>query len=160
MGSSKRTFTQGWGKSMRKILIINGPNLHKLGLREPEHYGNMTLEKINVVLEQYAEEKNFLLNFFQSNSETELIEIVYKAYDEQYNGIIINAGAYSHTSIALRDALLTVKLPFIEVHISNIFKREAFRHHSYLSDIAIGCIIGLGAIGYKLALEAILDYLK
>ena len=105
---------------MKKILILNGPNLHKLGLREPEHYGKMTLEAINQILEHEAIKKDIKLLSLQTNSESELIEFVYKAHDEQYQAIIINAGAYAHTSIALRDALLTVKLPFIEIHIRTL----------------------------------------
>lgn len=145
---------------MKKILVLNGPNLDRLGIREPEHYGNITLKEINALLTKYALEKNIGLDIKQSNSEAELIELVYKSYDEHFDGIVLNAGAYTHTSIALRDALLAVKLPFIEVHISNIYKRESFRQHSYLSDLALGLVIGLGGISYKLALEAIVDYLK
>ena len=145
---------------MKKILILNGPNLDRLGFRETEHYGNYTLDTISSELSLYANQNKILLEFAQTNSESDLINFVYKAYDNLFSGIIINAGGYSHTSIALRDALLTVKLPFIEVHISNIFKRETYRHHSYLSDIATGCIIGLGPKGYMLALEALTEYLN
>ena len=160
MGPDKRAAIKSRTAIMKKILVLNGPNLDRLGIREPEHYGNITLKEINALLTKYALEKNIGLDIKQSNSEAELIELVYKSYDEHFDGIVLNAGAYTHTSIALRDALLAVKLPFIEVHISNIYKRESFRQHSYLSDLALGLVIGLGGISYKLALEAIVDYLK
>jgi 3-dehydroquinate dehydratase-2 len=160
VGPDKRAAIKSRTAIMKKILVLNGPNLDRLGIREPEHYGNITLKEINALLTKYALEKNIGLDIKQSNSEAELIELVYKSYDEHFDGIVLNAGAYTHTSIALRDALLAVKLPFIEVHISNIYKRESFRQHSYLSDLALGLVIGLGGISYKLALEAIVDYLK
>jgi 3-dehydroquinate dehydratase-2 len=139
---------------MAGILLLNGPNLNLLGLREPEIYGSATLQNIETKLEALARARGHSLAAFQSNAEHELIARIQTAKRDGVAFAIINPGAFTHTSIALRDALLGVALPFIEVHLSNVFARESFRHHSYLSDIAAGCIFGLGPIGYELALEA------
>jgi 3-dehydroquinate dehydratase-2 len=144
---------------MANILVLNGPNINLLGRREPNHYGNRTLPEIIEELEQLADDFEVRLFHFQSNSESELIERVHNALEDEIDFIIINPAAFTHTSIALRDALAGVAIPFIEVHLSNVHKREAFRHHSYFSDLAIGTIVGLGPIGYALALQAALDHL-
>ena len=139
---------------MAGILLLNGPNLNLLGSREPEVYGSATLQSIEVKLVGLALAQGHSLSAFQSNAEHELIAKIHAAKHEGIAFVIINPGGYSHTSIALRDAFLAVAVPFIEVHLSNVFAREAFRHHSYLSDIAVGCIVGLGPVGYELALQA------
>jgi 3-dehydroquinate dehydratase-2 len=139
---------------MTKILVLNGPNLNLLGEREPEIYGSQTLEDINAILLGQAKAAKVEIDFLQSNAEHELIERIHRAKKEGVAFMILNPGAFTHTSIALRDALLGVEIPFIEVHLSNVHAREDFRKHSYLSDIAKGCIIGLGAQGYELALQA------
>lgn len=142
---------------MKKIFIMHGPNLHRLGMREPAIYGTVTLAELNLSLERQANNQGFSLTTMQSNSEATLIDCIYQASDEHVDFIIINPAALAHTSIALRDALLATAIPFIEVHISNIYARETFRHRSFLSDIAIGVISGLGIIGYSLALQTIFD---
>lgn len=139
---------------MASILVLNGPNLNLLGTREPEVYGKQTLVDINTRLLQIAKEAGHHIQFLQSNAEYELIDRIHAARNENINFIIINPGAFTHTSIALRDALLGVSIPFIEVHLSNIHARETFRHHSYLASVAVGSIVGLGAQGYELALQA------
>ncbi|MBA1445669.1 MAG: type II 3-dehydroquinate dehydratase [Chromatiales bacterium] len=139
---------------MATILVLNGPNLNLLGTREPEHYGRDTLDEIRTRLEQQAEDAGHRLNFHQSNAEHELVDWIHEAYQEGTGFILINPAAFTHTSIALRDALAGTKIPFIEVHLSNVHAREPFRTHSYLSDIAVGTIAGLGAQGYELALQA------
>ena len=139
---------------MARILLINGPNLNLLGTREPAVYGSLSLASIEAKLETLARTRGHTLTAFQSNAEHELIAKIHAAKQDGVGMVIINPAAFSHTSIALRDAFLAVAMPFVEVHLSNIFAREAFRHHSYLSDIAVGCIVGLGPIGYELALEA------
>jgi 3-dehydroquinate dehydratase-2 len=139
---------------MSKILIINGPNLNLLGEREPEHYGADSLEDINKRLQKLAQSNDDELLHFQSNAEHELINRVHLAQKEKIDFIIINPAAFTHTSIALRDAFAAVEIPFIEIHLSNVHAREEFRKHSYLSDLAQGVISGLGAIGYELALQA------
>lgn len=139
---------------MPKVLLINGPNLNLLGTREPERYGCASLAQIEGECRQRALALGLELACFQSNGEGELIDRIHQAARENIGFIVINPGAYTHTSIALRDALLGVAIPFIEVHLSNIHTREPFRHRSYLSDVAQGVIIGLGALGYGLALEA------
>jgi 3-dehydroquinate dehydratase II len=144
---------------MANILVLNGPNLNLLGRREPGHYGNRTLTDIVQELEQLADEFEVRLYHFQSNSESELINRIHQAVEDEISFIIINPAAFTHTSIALRDALAGVAIPFIEVHLSNVHKREPFRHHSYFSDLAVGTIVGLGPIGYALALQAALDHL-
>lgn len=144
---------------MANILVLNGPNLNLLGRREPGHYGTRTLADIVQELEQLADEFEVRLYHFQSNSEAELINRIHQAVEDEISFIIINPAAFTHTSVALRDALAGVAIPFIEVHLSNVHRRETFRHHSYFSDIAVGTIVGLGPIGYALALQAALDHL-
>ena len=141
-----------------KVLVINGPNLNMLGKREPATYGSQNLQQIVSQLNTYAESIGLSLTHVQSNAEHELIEAIHNAF-EKIDFIVINPGAFTHTSIALRDALLSVSIPFIEVHLSNVHAREAFRQHSYLSDIAQGVICGLGAQGYEFALAAAKQYL-
>jgi 3-dehydroquinate dehydratase-2 len=141
----------------KSILVLHGPNLNLLGLREPSHYGTATLDSINQDLSRRAMDAGATLETFQSNSETELIGRIHALAQHQVDFIIINPAAFTHTSVALRDALAAVKIPFIEVHLSNVHAREAFRHHSYFSDIAVGVISGLGAMGYALALEYALN---
>ncbi len=138
---------------MPRLLLINGPNLNLLGTREPERYGTRTLPQIEAELQQQAADLGLTLSTFQSNHEGALVDRVQAARGSE-DFIVINPGALTHTSIALRDALLGVAIPFIEVHLSNVHAREAFRQHSYFSDIAIGQIVGLGAQGYTLALMA------
>ncbi|PXA68961.1 type II 3-dehydroquinate dehydratase [Vibrio sp. 11986-1-5] len=142
-----------------RILVLNGPNLNLLGLREPEHYGAQTLELIIDKLRQQAALADVALDHLQSNREYELIEAIHQAHN-QVDFIIINPAAFTHTSVALRDALLGVAIPFIEVHLSNVHAREPFRHHSYLSDKAQGVICGLGAQGYEFALSAAIHALQ
>ena len=137
-----------------KLLLINGPNLNLLGLREPGVYGSATLADVERRCAALAASRGHELAAFQSNSEGALVDRIHAARDEGVAFILINPGAYTHTSVALRDALLGVAIPFIEVHISNVHAREPFRHHSYLSDVAVGVICGLGVQGYELALEA------
>lgn len=144
---------------MAKLLILNGPNLNLLGTREPAVYGVVTLDSIRERCERLAQSLGHELSFFQSNAEHELVGRIQAAYGEQVGFIVFNPAAYTHTSVTLRDALLAVAIPFIEVHLSNVFAREPFRHHSYLSDIAVGVISGLGAQGYELALQAADRYL-
>jgi 3-dehydroquinate dehydratase-2 len=139
---------------MANFLVLNGPNLNLLGTREPKHYGVDTLDDILIRLSQYASERGHTLESFQSNAEHELIEKIHSARTTDIHFIIINPAAFTHTSIAIRDALVAVEIPFIEVHLSNVQARESFRHHSYLTDIAVGMICGLGAQGYELALQA------
>jgi 3-dehydroquinate dehydratase-2 len=143
---------------MFNILVLHGPNLNLLGEREPTHYGQTTLASIDQQLVEMAQAAGHQLTTFQSNAEHQLVEQIHAAH--QVDFIIINPAAFTHTSIALRDALLAVAIPFIEVHLSNVHAREAFRHHSYFSDIAIGVITGLGAQGYTLALQAALSILS
>ncbi len=145
---------------MPDLLVINGPNLNLLGTREPEHYGSDTLDSINKTLLKMAKDNNLSLDSVQSNAEAELIEIVHNAAKDKVRFIIINPAAFTHTSVALRDALSGVGIPFIEIHLSNVHAREAFREHSYFSDIAVGVISGLGAQGYELALQAAISQLK
>lgn len=135
-----------------RILVLNGPNLNLLGVREPNTYGHITLDDIQYQLMQQAELAGAHLSFLQSNSESELITTIHQAY-KKIDFILINPAAFTHTSIALRDALLSVAIPFIEIHLSNVYAREAFRHHSFISDVAVGVISGLGAKGYSLALD-------
>ena len=144
---------------MPDLLVINGPNLNLLGTREPEYYGSETLDDINKRLKEQATQQGFSLESFQSNSEVELIEKIHQTKDTKVRFILMNPAAFTHTSVALRDALSGVGIPFIEIHLSNVHAREAFREHSYFSDIAVGVISGLGAIGYELALQAALQQL-
>ncbi len=139
---------------MAKITILNGPNLNLLGIREPGHYGHKTLKDIQASAESFAQQANHQLNFYQNNAEHEIVEHIHQAFAEQVDFIIINPAAFTHTSVAIRDALLATQIPFIEVHLSNVHAREPFRKHSYFSDIAQGVICGLGATGYELALQA------
>ncbi|HEY5807443.1 MAG TPA: type II 3-dehydroquinate dehydratase [Povalibacter sp.] len=144
---------------MAHLLLLNGPNLNLLGTREPGLYGSITLDQISARMMQLASDAGHHLSSFQSNAEAELIDQVHEAPGTHVAFIIINPAALTHSSIALRDALLGVKIPFIEVHLSNVYAREAFRHHSYFSDIAVGTITGLGAVGYELALRAATHHL-
>lgn len=137
----------------RNILVIHGPNLNLLGTREPHIYGAQTLADINHHLVQLASDLGGVCNSFQSNSEGQLVDRIHAAAQEQVDYILINAGAYTHTSVAIRDALAAVAIPFVEVHLSNVHQRESFRQHSYLSDLAQGVIVGLGAYGYEAALR-------
>jgi 3-dehydroquinate dehydratase II len=137
-----------------KLLLINGPNLNLLGQREPEKYGSSTLAGVENRAAQHAITLGHQLLCFQSNAEHALIDRIHAAKSEGIGFIVINPGAFTHTSIALRDALLAVAIPFIEVHLSNVYARESFRHHSYLSDCAVGVISGLGADGYEFAISA------
>ena len=139
---------------MHKLLLLNGPNLNLLGQREPEVYGHETLADVVQRAHNTAKTLGYPLQDFQSNAEHELIDRIHQAKTDGVDMIIFNPGAFTHTSIALRDALLGVDIPFIEVHLSNVFAREEFRQHSFLSDIAIGVISGMGAVGYELAVEA------
>lgn len=138
---------------MKQLLVIHGPNLNLLGVREPGVYGAVTLEQINADLTKIAEDAGAKLDCFQSNHEGALIDRVQAARTDGTGFIIINPAGYTHTSVALRDALAGVALPFVEVHLSNIHKREAFRHHSFFSELAVGVICGLGPAGYRLALD-------
>ncbi|EOW9140796.1 TPA: type II 3-dehydroquinate dehydratase [Vibrio cholerae] len=142
-----------------RILVLNGPNLNLLGLREPTHYGSQTLEQIVATLRDQVQKADIELEHLQSNREYELIEAIHQAFGK-VDFIIINPAAFTHTSVALRDALLGVAIPFIEVHLSNVHAREPFRHHSYLSDKAQGVICGLGAQGYEFALSAAIRALQ
>lgn len=142
-----------------KILVINGVNMNMLGFRETEKYGTMTLKDLEKDLYAFSFELGIDLETYQSNIEGEIVEKIHSAKDG-IDGIIINAGAYTHTSIAIRDAISAVNIPTIEVHMTNIYKREEFRHHSYLAPVCIGQISGFGANSYKLGLKAIIDYLN
>lgn len=142
---------------MASILVLNGPNLNMLGVREPGVYGHQTLAEIDAHLMGLVQQSGHEMATFQSNTEGALIDRIHAAYREGVDFILINPGAYTHTSIALRDALLATKIPFIEVHLSNVHAREPFRKHSYLSDIAKGVICGLGPLGYELALKAAIE---
>ena len=139
---------------MANILLINGPNLNLLGTREPGVYGESNLADVENRLGELAKKMDHDLACFQSNAEHEIVDRVHQAQADQIDFILLNPGAFTHTSIALRDALLAVSIPFIEIHLSNVFAREDFRHSSYFSDIAAGCLFGLGAYGYELALSA------
>src|SRR4051794_15392710 len=139
-----------------RFLILHGPNLNLLGMREPGIYGQLTLEAIDTRLRAWAAEQKVEINIIQSNHEGVLVDAIHHAAGRA-DGIVINAGAYTHTSIAIRDALSAVKLPAVEVHLSNVYAREEFRHHSYLSAVCKGVICGFGWIGYRLALEALID---
>lgn len=141
-----------------RILLLNGPNLNMLGAREPTHYGSLSLATIEANLCKLAQKCGVNLDCFQANSEEKLIDKIHQSF-QQVDFIIINPAAYTHTSVALRDALLAVAIPFVEIHLSNIHKREPFRHHSYFSDVAEGVICGLGAKGYEYALDFAVRYL-
>ncbi len=145
---------------MGAILVLNGPNLNLLGQREPHLYGRRGLADIERELQEIAQERGHRVECHQTNAEHLLVEHIHQAWREGIDFVIINPGAYTHTSIALRDAFLATRLPFIEVHLSNIFAREPFRHRSFLSDIAAGIICGFGPLGYRLALEAACDQIE
>ena len=144
---------------MLSVLVINGTNLNMLGRREPEVYGSQTLEDINQTLRSIAENLDVSLAFFQSNHEGALVDKVQDALNV-HQGILINPGAYTHTSVAIRDAIAAVALPTVEVHLSNIHKREAFRHHSYIAPVAVGQISGFGADSYRIGLEGLVSYIR
>lgn len=145
---------------MAEILVLNGPNLNLLGAREPEHYGTTTLETINQRLAQQGQAAGHRVSFFQSNAEHELVGQVQQAMKNKVAFILVNPAAFTHTSVALRDALAASHIPFIEIHLSNVHAREPFRQHSFLSDLATGVISGLGPQGYELALTAAIERLK
>ena len=145
---------------MAKILMLNGPNLNLLGTREPEHYGSQTLNDITQLLTTQTSDAGHHLEHLQSNAEHELVERIHLASRSEVKFILINPAAFTHTSVALRDALLAVDIPFIEIHLSNVHARESFRDESYFSDIAVGVISGLGVHGYELALQAADRYLQ
>ena len=142
-----------------KILIINGVNMNMLGLRETEKYGTMTLKDLEKELYAFSFELGIGIETFQSNFEGEIVEKIHQTKDH-FDGIVINAGAYTHTSIAIRDAISAVNIPTVEVHMTNIYKREEFRHHSYIAPVCIGQISGFGINSYKLGLKAVVDYLN
>lgn len=142
-----------------KILIINGVNLDMLGIREPEKYGSMTLKDLEKELYAFSFKLGIDIETFQSNHEGEIVEKIHSALND-FDGIVINAGAYTHTSIAIRDAITAINKPAVEVHITNIYKREEFRHNSYLAGVCIGQISGFGINSYKLGLKAIVDFLS
>lgn len=135
----------------KSVLVLHGPNLNLLGVREPEHYGSLTLADINSGLQALAKQSNIALETYQSNAEAEIVAKIQSLTINKVDFIIINPAAFTHTSISIRDAISAVKIPFIEVHLSNVYARESFRHHSYFSDIAVGVISGLGAEGYHAA---------
>lgn len=145
---------------MASILVLHGPNLNLLGTREPEIYGSDTLDDVNEGLVQLAKENGHHLLNLQSNAEYEIIERIHEARTEGIDFIIINPAAFTHTSVAIRDAIMGVNIPFIEVHISNVHAREEFRHHSFFSDVAVGVICGLGIQGYQLALQSAMNLLN
>jgi len=142
-----------------RVLVLHGPNLNQLGVREPEVYGKTTLAQIDEALARQAADQGAKATPFQSNHEGELIDRIHAAREE-VDGILINPGGFTHTSVALRDALAGVDLPVVEVHLSNVFARESFRHHSYVSGVAVGVISGFGAASYRLGLEALLSHLR
>ena len=144
---------------MLSILVLNGPNLNMLGKREPTVYGSQSLESVGKALVQVASSLEVELTFFQSNHEGALVDAIQAALDH-HQGILINPGAYTHTSVAMRDAIAAVALPTVEVHLSNIHQREAFRHHSYIAPVAVGQISGFGADSYRLGLEGLVAYLR
>lgn len=145
---------------MANLLVIHGPNLNLLGTREPEHYGATGLDDINTQLSAQAAQAGHSLDCFQSNAEHDIVNRIHQAQQDKVEFIIINPAAFTHTSVAVRDAIAGVAIPFIEVHLSNVHAREEFRQHSYFSDLAVGVISGLGAQSYQLALEAIIAKLK
>lgn len=145
---------------VNRILVLHGPNLNLLGVREPEHYGRDTLEAINQRLVAKAQASGIAVESYQSNAESDLVAKLHGLFQHSVDFIIINPAAFTHTSVALRDALAAVKTPFIEVHLSNVHAREAFRHHSYFSDLAIGVVSGLGAAGYEYALDFAINHIR
>ncbi len=153
------TATDSTGNSTHSILVLHGPNLNLLGQREPTVYGATTLADINQMLEQEGRSLRVKVIAFQSNHEGALVDAIHAAFG-QHQGILINPGAYTHTSVAIRDAIAGVAIPTVEVHLSNVYKREAFRHHSYIAPIAVGQISGFGAESYRLGLLALVHYLR
>lgn len=147
-------------KPMTSICVIHGPNLNKLGEREPNVYGHQSLEAINNQLQSIGKKNDVKVTTFQSNHEGEIIDFIHQLMPKKCNMILLNPAAFTHTSIAIRDALLAVNIPFIEIHLSNVHKREPFRHQSYFSDIALGIITGFGSDSYFLALQAAINHLK
>lgn len=144
----------------QSILVLHGPNLNLLGVREPEYYGHATLDSINTELNAIATSANVSLETYQSNAEADIVSKVQTLATDKVDFIIINPAAFTHTSVVIRDAIAAVSIPFIEVHLSNVFARESFRHHSYFSDIAVGVISGLGAEGYNAALRYAINQLN
>lgn len=144
----------------KSILVLHGPNLNLLGMREPEHYGHATLDSINAHLNATAQAAGIALETYQSNAEADIVTKIQHLATEKVDFIIINPAAFTHTSVSIRDAISAVNIPFIEVHLSNVFTRESFRHHSYFSDIAVGVISGLGADGYDAALRFAINRLN
>lgn len=144
---------------MKKIMVLNGPNLNLLGTREPETYGNLTLPEIGAMVKDHAKRQDLDVDFRQTNHEGTLVDWIQEAADEA-SGIILNAAAYTHTSVAIRDAIAAINTPVIEVHLSNVYAREEFRHHSFVSDKAAGVICGFGATGYVLAIDAFASMLR
>ena len=140
------------------ILIVNGPNLNMLGVREPEIYGHETLKDLEKMLQNVADELDVKIEFYQSNHEGDIVDTIQQSY-KKVDFVLLNAGAYTHTSVAIRDALAGIDMPFYEIHISNVHKREEFRHHSFLSDVAVGVIVGFGLDGYEFALRGAVRYL-
>jgi 3-dehydroquinate dehydratase-2 len=160
LGISVISYQQGSGnKFVLSILVLHGPNLNLLGKREPGVYGSDTLERINSFLEEEGQSLQVKISAFQSNHEGALIDAIHAAL-EQHQGILINPGAYTHTSVAIRDAIAAVALPTVEVHLSNVYRRELFRHHSYIAPVAIGQISGFGAESYRLGLHALVHHLR
>jgi 3-dehydroquinate dehydratase-2 len=145
---------------MKKVLVIHGPNLNMLGKREPEIYGNMTLDEINISLKAQGEKSGLRVETFQSNHEGTIVEKIQEAFETLVKGIIINPAAFTHTSVAIRDALLLLNVPIIEIHLSNIYQRETFRHKSMVADIATAQISGFGVTGYHLALQGLMDLIR
>lgn len=144
----------------KSILVIHGPNLNLLGTREPEHYGHATLDSINTSLSAIAKTAGVALESYQSNAEADIVAKIHTLATQKVDFIIINPAAFTHTSVSIRDAISAVNIPFVEVHLSNVFTRESFRHHSYFSDIAVGVISGLGAEGYAAALRFTINQLN
>ena len=142
-----------------KLLLINGPNLNLLGQREPEIYGKTSLDSLEKTLTENAQKDGIQLDCFQSNSEGAIVDRIHQALD-QVDGILINAGAYTHTSIAIRDALLSVEIPYVELHLSNTYARESFRQNSYISDKAVGLVSGFGLMSYQLAMQGLVHFLR
>lgn len=147
------------GKSPLKVLVLHGPNINLLGIREPHLYGSSSLDEVNKALQQWAKREGVQIETRQSNLEGELINWIQEAMG-RYQGLLINPGAYTHTSIAIRDAIVSTGIPTVEVHLSNIYQRESFRHHSFIAGVAVGQISGFGLNSYLLGLQAIVEYLR
>lgn len=155
----RHSLTHNPSSKLSTIYVLHGPNLNLLGTREPEIYGSLTLENINKDLYEQGKNRGFVIECFQENSEGAFIDHIHVAKQKQVLGLLINAAGYSHTSIVIRDALLAVALPTVEVHLSNIYRRESFRHTSLLAPVCIGCVIGFGAASYTLGLDGLIDHL-